>query len=215
MLIFFTNPIRAQEKKICEIVMGNIVTSEQDTSIGNEIWISTLDDKIFSWSGAARLISIDSVNKQIDCLISEPVLAKEDTLIYREVVVATVHLNTNLCQIKKDIYASELLSKPSKEITAEYARNLSYYKKNRRIDPAYSNENYLLRYCIDLAYASLCGDSLAVELLLKINKDFKLFRDGLDAEDLYYHREMLYDLLIVDKPEAYRDRYKYLIRVRY
>lgn len=214
-LIFVIPCIQAQEKKICKIEMEIVDTIGQDTIYGGDLSIATVDSNVFLWYRTARIISIDSASKQIDCLITEPSLGKKDTLIYRQVKVATVYLNTSLCKIKKDIHASGLVSKPSKEITAEYARNLSYYKKNRRIDPAYSNENYLLRYCIDLAYAALGGDSLAVELLLKINKDFKLFRNGLDAEDLYYHREMLYDLLIVDKPQAYRDRYNYLIRVRY
>lgn len=215
MLILFANHVLSQDKKICEIEMGNILDPEQKDSIYcNEIWINTRDTTIFSWGESARLISIDSTNKRIDCLISESILAEKDTLIYRLVTVATVYVNTNLCQIKKNIHASELLSKPAKQITAEYAQNLKHYKNKRRINPAYSNENYLVRYCIDLAYAALTGDSLAVELLLKIHKDFELFKEGLDAEDLYYHREMLHDLLIVDKPQAYQERYLYLWRIR-
>ena len=189
-------------------------TLGQDTFYGGDLSISAIDSTIFYWYWTARIISIDSVSKQIDCLKTEPRLGKNDSLIYRQAKVATVYLNTKLCQIKKDIHAPELLSKPSKEITAEYARNLGYYQKNRRINPAYSNENYLSRYCVDLTYAALRGDSLAVELLLKINKDFKLFRDGY-AVDLYHHREILYNLLIADKPKVYRERYNYLNSLRY
>lgn len=215
MLIFFINLIQAQAKKTCNIEMELADTLSQDTIYGGDLSISTIDSTLFYWYWTARIISIDSVHKQIDCLKTEPRLGKNDSLFYRQAKIATVYLNTKLCQIKKDIHAPELLSKPSKEITAEYARNLSYYKKNIRINPAYSNENYLSRYCVDLTYAALGGDSLAVELLLKINKDFKLFRDGYDAVDLYHHREILYNLLIVDKPKVYRERYNYLNNLRY
>lgn len=64
-------------------------------------------------------------------------------------------------------------------------------------------------------YAALTGDSTSTELLLSLKKDFKMFRMGLDAEDLYYNREILYNLLICDKPEAIRARYVYLWRSGY
>jgi len=204
-----------QDTLACEIEMGNREMVGKDSISGIEVSIFTQHSHIFDWAGEALVITTDSLHQEILCIMTNPILERQDTFTYSPIVIAKVFLNTRTCEIKKEIYAQDFLSKPVKQIVGEYRKNKMLYKKRRRIDPAHDNSNYLLRYCYDLTYAALTGDSTSTELLLSLKKDFKMFRMGLDAEDLYYNRETLYNLLICDKPKAIRARYVYLWRSGY
>ena len=66
-----------------------------------------------------------------------------------------------------------------------------------------------------MTHVALLGDSLGTELLLSLNKDFKLFRTGLDLEDLMWNRNIVYELVIREKPKDYAKRYWIMSRMWY
>lgn len=205
----------AQNNINCEIEMEMIKEEFGKDSIGSkELTIYQDTRTIFSCYGYAITKNIGN-KKEIFCIIANPILEKADTLRYELKVLAIIHIDTATCELKKEILASQLQSKPTKDLLAEYAINKKRYKKVMYTPTTKLKANYLLRYSYDLMYAAMCGDSLAAERLLFLNKDFKLFRNGLDAEDLTRLRTYLYDLVIVDKPIQYRKRYKYLSLMRY
>ena len=214
---FFTNNtlLFCQKNKLCEINFGQVKNETKDSAYINELSIYSNKKLMFEWNRGGIVTYLDSTQKLIYCLVTDPILNVTDSLSYKEKVLAIINVNTKTCEIKKEILASTLLQKSPEQLHQAYAKYKELYKQKKRIDRRYSNENYLLRYCYDLTYSAIAGDSMSIELLITLNKDFKLSRTGLDAEDLHYNKEMLYDLLIYTKSNLYQERYKKLWKARY
>lgn len=212
--LVFAHRISGQNLHECEIMLTNRHQVGQDSTACNEIFVDKNGETIFSWYGYA--IIRNAINRrEILCITADPFFDQSDTLTYKSVVLAIIRIDTAACELQKEIFASQLQSKPTKDLLNDYVKYKKIYKNVIRKHRNQKKADFLLRYCYDLTYAAMSGDSLAAERLLHLSKDFKLFRDGLDCEDLIRNREYLYCLYIVDKSLAYRKRFEDLSHLRY
>jgi hypothetical protein len=206
--------VLAQSDSTCEVTMEQPFYSAQDSIVGTELGITKFGENFFNWDGVAAVVSLDSTHKKIYCMMMDFVLNEADTIEFRQVCIAHIYVNMHTCEVKKEIFAQNFLTKPVQKLLAEYP---DYKRKMRGWSPKRKHpyENHLRRYTYDLTHVALLGDSLGIELLLSLNKDFKLFRTGLDLEDLMWNRNIVYELVIREKPKDYAKRYWILSRMWY
>lgn len=209
-----SNFILAQSDSTCEVTIEQQFYSAQDSIVGTELGITKIGENFFNWDGVAAAVSLDSTHKKIYCMMMDFVLNAADTIEFREICIANIYINMHTCEIKKEIFAQNFLTKPAQKLIAEYP---DYKRKMRGFSHKRKHpyENHLRRYAYDLTHVALSGDSLGIELLLLLNKDFKLFRTGLDLEDLMWNRNIVYELVIREKPKDYAKRYWILSRMWY
>jgi hypothetical protein len=216
LIVFYTKEnSSAQELKTCEISIDNILSNLNDSIIGNDLEVTFGNNTMFSWDGLATIIKSSNNYQKINFWTVDPILTETDTFIYNKVLIASIDVNLKTCQIKKEIYAGEFLSKSTKKLIKEYKINKELYNNGKKINSQHSNENYLLRYCWDLTLASLNGNKKALKLLLDLGIDFELFRNGLDHEDYYFNKNMVLDLFICDRSEKEKLEFENLSRIRY
>lgn len=179
LILCLGNQLSAQAEKICEINVEYEHSSTKDSIVGTEIGVINKGEYSFNWDGVGAVVTLDSTHKKIYCTMMDFVLNPADTIEFREICIAHIYINMQTCEIKKEILSRDYLSNSVQKLIEAYP----YYKKkmkNWTIKKKHPYENQVLRYSYDLTYAALLGDSIATELLLSLNKDFKLFRTGLD-----------------------------------